>query len=56
PQPFKVDVPVHLEGFYRYALNNNISITPGLIWLLAPNQDRGNGSDVIGVIRTTFVF
>ncbi|MFN5516407.1 MAG: iron uptake porin [Cyanobacteriota bacterium] len=56
PQPFKVDVPLHLEGFYRYALNNNISITPGFIWLLAPNQDRGNSSDVIGVIRTTFVF
>jgi hypothetical protein len=56
PQPFKVDVPVHLEGFYRYQFNNNISVTPGLIWLVSPNQDNSNGSDVIGVIRTTFVF
>jgi hypothetical protein len=56
PQPFEVDVPVHLEGFYRYQFNNNISVTPGLIWLLSPNQDNSNGSDVIGVIRTTFVF
>ena len=56
PQPFKVDVPVHLEAFYRYQFNNNISLTPGLIWLLAPNQDRDNASDVIGVLRTTFVF
>lgn len=56
PQPFKVDVPVHLEGFYRYQFNNNISLTPGFIWLLSPNQDNSNGSDVIGVVRTTFVF
>jgi hypothetical protein len=56
PQPFKVDVPVHLEGFYRHQINNNISLTPGLIWLISPNQDNRNGSDVIAVLRTTFVF
>ena len=56
PQPFKVDVPIHLESFYRYQINNNLSITPGFIWLVSPNQDNSNGSDIIGVIRTTFVF
>ncbi len=56
PQPFNVDVPVHIESFYRYAINDSISITPGFIWLLAPNQNANNGDDVIGVIRTTFVF
>jgi hypothetical protein len=56
PQPFDVDVPLHIESFYRYQVNNNISITPGFIWLVSPNQDSSNGSDVIGVIRTTFVF
>ncbi len=56
PQPFKVDVPIHLEGFYRHQINNNISLTPGLIWLVSPNQDNSNGSDVIAVLRTTFVF
>lgn len=56
PQPFKVDVPLHIEAFYRYQVNDNISITPGLIWLTAPNQDNNNDDDVIATIRTTFQF
>jgi hypothetical protein len=56
PQSFKVDVPVHLEAFYRWRFNDNISVTPGLIWLLAPNQDNNNSSDVIATLRTTFSF
>lgn len=56
PQPFKVDVPLHIEAFYRYQLNDNISITPGFIWLTAPNQDSSNPDDVIATIRTTFQF
>jgi hypothetical protein len=53
---FDVNVPFYVESFYRYQVNNNISITPSFIWLVSPNQDSSNGSDVIGVIRTTFVF
>ncbi len=56
PQSFKTDIPWHLEGFYRYQLTDNISITPGFIVLTAPNQDASNGVDVIGTIRTTFTF
>lgn len=56
PQPFEVDVPWHLEGFYRYQVNDRISVTPGLIWLLNPNQDHNNATDVVGTIRTTFTF
>ncbi|WP_026735904.1 iron uptake porin [Fischerella sp. PCC 9605] len=56
PQAFKVDVPLHIEGFYRYQLTDRISITPGVIWLTAPNQDRDNGSDIIATLRTTFQF
>jgi hypothetical protein len=48
-------VPFHLEGFYKYALSDNLSITPGIIYLTAPNQTSGN-SAVIGVVRTTFTF
>lgn len=55
-QPFKVDVPLHFEAFYRYQVADRISITPGLIWLTAPNQDSNNGSDVVVTIRTTFQF
>ncbi|GFE71678.1 iron uptake porin [Chroococcus sp. FPU101] len=56
PIDFKVDVPWHLEAFYRYQITNSISVTPGLIWLLAPNQDNNNPDAVIGTIRTTFQF
>ena len=56
PQPFDVDLPLHIEAFYRYQLNNYISITPGFIWLTAPNQDNDNDDDVIMTVRTTFQF
>jgi Carbohydrate-selective porin, OprB family len=47
--------PYHLEGFYKYKYSDNLSITPGLIYLTAPNSTSGN-SAVIGVVRTTFTF
>lgn len=47
---------LHIEGFYRYQLNDNISVTPGVIWLTAPNQDNNNDDAIIGAIRTTFTF
>jgi len=56
PQPFRVDIPLHIEAFYRYQLVDHISITPGFIWLTNPNQDSRNASDVIATIRTTFQF
>lgn len=48
------DTGFHIEGFYRYQINDNISITPGLIWLTAPNHNEQNGDIFIGVVRTTF--
>ncbi|NJL82083.1 MAG: carbohydrate porin [Chloroflexaceae bacterium] len=56
PQSFEVDVPLHLEAFYRHQLNDFIAITPGIIWLSAPNQDGSNGSTAIATFRTTFKF
>ncbi|MBD2082600.1 iron uptake porin [Leptolyngbya sp. FACHB-17] len=47
---------LHVEGFYQYQLNDNIAITPGIIWLTAPNHDDRNDDIVIGTIRTTFTF
>ncbi|MBD2526872.1 iron uptake porin [Nostoc sp. FACHB-133] len=47
---------LHIEGFYSYAVSDNITITPGLIWLTAPNHDDQNSDAVLGVIRTTFTF
>jgi hypothetical protein len=48
-------VPYHIEGFYKYKFSDNLSITPGLIYLTAPNQTSGN-SALIGVVRSTFTF
>ncbi|MCU0527226.1 MAG: iron uptake porin [Elainella sp. Prado103] len=50
------DVGFHLEGFYRVALNDNIDITPGVIWITAPNHDEDNNDLIMGVVRTTFRF
>lgn len=50
------DTGLHIEGFYRYALTKDISITPGIIWLTAPNHNSDNRDALVGVIRTTFVF
>ncbi len=47
---------MHIEAFYSYAVSDNITITPGLIWLTAPNHDARNSDALLGVIRTTFNF
>jgi Carbohydrate-selective porin, OprB family len=49
------NTPYHIEGFYKYKFSDNLSITPGLIYLTAPNQINGN-SALIGVVRSTFTF
>ncbi|MBD2778096.1 iron uptake porin [Iningainema tapete] len=48
--------PFHVEAFYRYRLTDNILITPGVIWLTAPNQTNLNPDVVIGTLRATFLF
>ena len=50
------DTSLHLEAFYQYRVNDNISITPGLIWITAPDADEDNSDIVIGTVRTTFTF
>ena len=48
--------PYHLELFYRYRLSRNISITPGVFWVLNPEGVSTNPTATVGVIRTTFSF
>jgi hypothetical protein len=50
------DTSLHVEGFYQYKLNDNIAITPGVVWITAPNHDENNSDTVIGTVRTTFTF
>jgi carbohydrate-selective porin OprB len=42
--------------FYRFRVNDNISITPGLIYLADPGNNNDNGDTFAGAIRTTFSF
>jgi hypothetical protein len=57
--PFKTYV---LEGQYRFQVNDNISVTPGLIAVFnptgqfAPGTNSSRDTALIGVIRTTFTF
>ena len=53
---FDRDNAWHFEGFYKYQVTNNISVTPGVIWLTAPQQRDDNKDVVIGTLRTTFTF
>lgn len=53
---FENDTSLHVEAYYKYQVTNNISITPSVIWITAPNQDADNEDIVIGGIRTTFNF
>ncbi|MEM9450831.1 MAG: iron uptake porin [Cyanobacteria bacterium P01_E01_bin.6] len=45
-----------VEGFYRYQLNDNISITPSIVYLADPLNDDDQSDAVIAHLRTTFQF
>ncbi|WP_041933326.1 iron uptake porin [Gloeothece verrucosa] len=48
--------PVHVELFYRYQISDNISLTPGVIWISKPSQAKQTVDEVIGTLRGTFTF
>jgi len=50
------DTPLHIEGFYQLQLTENITLTPGFIWITAPGFNNDNDDIVIGAVRTTFNF
>ncbi|MEA5602643.1 iron uptake porin [Nostoc sp. UHCC 0252] len=50
------DTSYHIEAFYQYKLTDNITITPGVIWLTSPDHNNDNDDVVIGALRTTFSF
>lgn len=47
---------IHLEGLYRFKVNDNISITPGIIAVINPEGNSSNDTVIVGTIRTTFTF
>jgi Carbohydrate-selective porin, OprB family/S-layer homology domain len=50
------DTSYHIEAFYQYKVSDNITITPGVIWLTAPDHNSNNDGVVIGALRTTLSF
>ncbi len=48
--------PVQVELFYKYQLTDNISLTPGVIWISSPEQSTNAKDAVIGTVRGTFTF
>ena len=50
------DTSYHIETFYRYKVNDFITITPGVFVVTNPEHNKDNETIVIGVLRTTFRF
>ena len=50
------DTTIHAEAFYRWRVNDNVSITPGVLMLFNPVQTSSSDTIIIGVLRTTFTF
>jgi len=47
---------LELELFYRYAVNDAIAVTPGIIVVTHPENNNNNDTIYIGTVRTTFSF
>ena len=50
------DLALHLEAFYQYRINDNISVTPGVVWITQPDGDLADEDLAIATVRTTFSF
>jgi BMFP domain-containing protein YqiC len=50
------DVSLHIEAFYQMRLTDNISLTPGIVWITAPGSLANNADLVIGTLRATLTF
>ncbi|MEM6751682.1 MAG: iron uptake porin [Cyanobacteria bacterium P01_C01_bin.38] len=50
------DTSLHLEAFYRFQVDDNISITPGVILITNPEHNNDNDTIFVGTVRTTFNF
>lgn len=50
------DTSLHLEAFYRWQINDDIAITPGMFLITHPEHNSKNDTIFLGTIRTTFTF
>jgi Carbohydrate-selective porin, OprB family/S-layer homology domain len=56
PGVFKFARPFHVEAYYRFKVNDNISITPGVFAVFNPESNSENNTAVVGVLRASFKF
>ncbi|OUL31562.1 hypothetical protein BV372_20200 [Nostoc sp. T09] len=50
------DTSLHFETFYRFRVNDNISVTPIFYFITKPEHNAANDSIWVGVLRTSFTF
>ncbi|MGB6298090.1 MAG: iron uptake porin [Rivularia sp. (in: cyanobacteria)] len=50
------DTSYHLEALYRLQLNDNVSVTPGVLVIFNPEHNENNDTIYVGTLRTTFSF
>ena len=50
------DTSLHIEAFYQYRIGDNIEVTPGFIWITAPDSDASNPDSLFAWVRTVFRF
>ncbi|MBD2533517.1 carbohydrate porin [Nostoc flagelliforme FACHB-838] len=50
------DTSLHIEGFYQYKITDNIDITPGFIWVTAPDSNANNPDSLFAWARTVYRF
>ena len=50
------EMSLHAEAFYQYQLNDNLGITPGIIYVNQPDNNEDNDDLIIVTLRTTFGF
>ncbi len=48
--------PIQVELFYKYQVTDNLSLTPGVIWISNPEQTTNAKDAIIGTVRGTFTF
>jgi hypothetical protein len=54
--PISTKNPVSVEVYYKYQVTDNISLTPGVIWISNPSQTTNQDDALIGTLRGTFTF
>jgi hypothetical protein len=56
PGFFRFARPFYLEAYYRFEVNDNISITPGVFAVFNPASNSENNTAIVGVLRASFSF